>query len=143
MATGQRDYYDVLGVPKNADAAEMKKADRGTVRTEGRGQEPYMIHWMEGREYRTKISTLRGDYRDEKGIIRNRLRAWEVSDFKPRPEDLYQERLYGVLWARPKPNSTRDELEFRSVTEADLAREIVELQVRALATRLRGLAGLT
>ncbi len=28
MATGQRDYYDVLGVPRSADAQEMKKAYR-------------------------------------------------------------------------------------------------------------------
>jgi molecular chaperone DnaJ len=28
MATGQRDYYDVLGVPRSADAQELKKAYR-------------------------------------------------------------------------------------------------------------------
>ena len=28
MATGQRDYYEVLGVPRSADAQEMKKAYR-------------------------------------------------------------------------------------------------------------------
>src|SRR5688572_26809461 len=28
MATQQRDYYDVLGVPKGADAQELKKAYR-------------------------------------------------------------------------------------------------------------------
>ena len=35
----------------------------GTVRSDGRGQDPYLIHTVDGQEYRTKISTLRGDYR--------------------------------------------------------------------------------
>lgn len=119
-----RKRYDVL-LRTGATVEEMKVAERGTVRSDGRGQEPYMVHTVDGIEYRTKISTLRGDYRREDGSTGNRLRHWQVHDFKPRPDDIFQERLYGVLWARPRLNSVRDEVEFRSVTEADLERERV------------------
>ena len=50
----------------------------------------------------TKISTLRGDYRKADGTTGNRLRLWEKRDFKPRPDDIFQERLYCVQWMRPK-----------------------------------------
>ena len=55
------------------------------------------------------------------------LRLWEKGDFKPRPEDIFQERLYAILWMRPKKEGRGYEYQFRSVTEADLERErIVE-----------------
>ncbi len=105
----------------------MLSAAKGTVQSDGRGKDPYLIHTVNGTEYRTKISTLRGDYRKEDGSNGNRLRMWEKSDFKPHPDDILQERLYGVLWARPKKNGKRDEYEFRAVTAEDLERErIVE-----------------
>jgi len=102
---------------------EMASARRGTARQDGKGQDPYLYHVIGGKEYRTKISTIRGDYRTEKGETGNRLRFWEKEDFTPREGDIYQERLYAVLWSRPGRDGGREELEFRSVTEADLKRE--------------------
>ena len=81
---------------------ELEVATLGTVRTDGRGQDPYLIHTVDGIEYRTKISTLRGDYRKDDGRNDNRLRLWEKYDFKPRPDDIFQERLYCVQWMRPR-----------------------------------------
>ena len=118
--------YDIL-VHKGAPGAEMKAAEFGTVRSDGRGQDPYLIHTLNGNEYRTKISTLRGDYRKDDGTNSNRLRMWEKEDFKPRSDDIFQERLYAILWSRPCINGKRQDLEFRSVTSEDLLREhIVE-----------------
>ena len=71
---------------------QLTAAERGTVRSDGRGQEPYLIHTVHGQEYRTKISTLRGDYRAPDGATSNRLRQWEKHDFKPRDDDIFQER---------------------------------------------------
>lgn len=102
---------------------ELVDAEKGTVRTDGRGQDPYLIHTVAGVEYRTKISTLRGDYRKEDGSTGNRLRLWEKSDFRPRPHDIFQERLYCVHWMRPKPRGKLLDYEFRAVTEADRERE--------------------
>jgi putative DNA methylase len=100
---------------------ELSVADQGTVRTDG---EPFLVHSVAGNEYRTKISTLRGDFRNQDGITGSRLRAWEKLDFKPRPEDLFQERLYAIQWTRPSQQGKKGvENEFRSVTEEDLARE--------------------
>ena len=45
-----------------------------------------------------EIKTIRGDYRDADGNNRNRLRLWEKSDFVPRPDDIFQERLYCIQW---------------------------------------------
>ena len=49
------------------------------------------------------------------------------TDFKPRADDIYQERLYAVQWMRPKKRGKGFDYEFRSVTEDDIKRErIVE-----------------
>ena len=106
---------------------ELAKAARGTVRSDGRGQDAYLLHSIEGREVRIKIPTLRGDVRHADGSAGNRLRQWAKSDFKPRVDDTYQERLYAVLWARPKLRGKGLDHEFRAVTPPDMQRErIVE-----------------
>ena len=118
--------YDII-VRTGVTEKELVEAEKGTVRNDGRGQDPYMVHTVDGVEYRTKISTLRGDYRKDDGSTGNKLRLWEKGDFKPRPEDIFQERLYAILWMRPKKEGRGYEYQFRSVTEADLERErIVE-----------------
>jgi putative DNA methylase len=123
-ASGKR--YDV-SIRADVSERELNEAGQGTVRTDGRGQDPYMIHAVAGIEYRTKISTLRGDYRRPDGSNGNRLRLWEKSDFKPRSDDIYMERLYCVQWMRPKKKGKGYDYEFRAVTAADLQREqIVE-----------------
>lgn len=105
--------------------AEITAAVQGTVRSDGKGQESYLFHEVDGKEVRIKISTLRGDYRKEDGSNGNRLRQWEKYDFIPYPGDIFQERLYAVLWARPKPTGKSLDHKFRSVTSEDLKRERV------------------
>lgn len=106
---------------------ELAKATHGTVRSDGKGQDAYLYHVVDAKEIRTKISTLRGDYHKDDGGNGNRLRQWEKHDFKPLADDLYQERLYAVLWTRPKAKGKSLDHEFRSVKKEDLARErIVE-----------------
>jgi putative DNA methylase len=109
-------------VRSDVTAAEMAAAERGTVRSDGRGQDPYLIHEVAGVEHRTRISSLRGDHRQSDGTSANLLRRWEKHDFMPRPDDLYQERLYAIQWVRDD-GSARPEAVFRSVTVEDLARE--------------------
>ncbi len=122
----KRKRYDVT-IRGDVSAAELEAAEQGTVRSDGRGSDPYLIHTVDGKEYRTKISTLRGDYRKPDGTNGNRLRLWEQHDFKPCERDLFQERLYCVQWTRPKTSGKNFEYEFRAVTADDLERErIVE-----------------
>jgi putative DNA methylase len=113
--------YEIT-VKQNASVDELAVARKGTVRSDGKGHDPYMIHQVEGREYRTKISTLRGDFRNPSGGG-NKLRLWEKMDFKPRPDDIFQERLYAILWSRPKLGGRREEYEMRQVFESDIERE--------------------
>ena len=118
--------YDIK-VRVGVSTEEIAAATKGTVRSDGRGQDPYLCHTVRGTEYRTKISTLRGDYRSADGDNANRLRMWEKSDFKPRPDDIFQERLYAIHWMRRKPGKKTFDYEFRSVNKDDLERErIVE-----------------
>lgn len=71
---------------------------QGTLPRVGKGT---LVHSPDGiTAYRTRMSTIRGDYRDEQGNNRNRLRPWEKEDIVPRPEDILQERLYCVQWIR-------------------------------------------
>ena len=71
-----------------------------------------------------ELKTIRGDYRDTVGVNRNRLRLWEKSDFVPRPDDIWQERLYAIQWiTKDSLDKRRPETFFASVTDDDLARE--------------------
>lgn len=75
-----------------------------------------------------KLSVLRGDRkeivgRDEKGKhlkeTRNNLRPWESADWKPRPDDFYQERLYCIRWRNKKGKAVyREPKAFDLRTEA-------------------------
>jgi len=110
-----------IEVVTGASAAAMKTGEKGTVR------DGYLVYQLDGEIHRTAIKTLRGDYTKSDGTTGNRLRLWEKSDFKPRTNDIFQERLYCVQWTCSRYNKAKDKLEtwteFRSVTEADLKRE--------------------
>ena len=104
----------VSGVSKE----EVETASKGTV------QDGALVYELDGKTWRTPIKTLRGDYRDAEGNTGNRLRRWEKQDFKPRPDDIFQERLYAIQWiTRETLDKPRQETFFTSVTEADLERE--------------------
>lgn len=116
-----------IEIRSNVTEEELDYAEKGTVCAEGKGQDSYLVHTVDGVEYRTKISTLRGDYRQEDKTNANQLRMWEKQDFKPRPDDIFQERLYCIQWMRPKKKGKGDDYDFRSITSEDLGREkIVE-----------------
>jgi putative DNA methylase len=102
---------------------EMESAETGTVGREGRFGEAYLMHKVDGIHYKTKISTLRGDYQKHDGTIGNRLRLWVKLDFMPKPDDLLQERLYCIQWMRPRQKGKGEEYQFRSVTPEDIQRE--------------------
>ena len=112
-----------ISVRSDVSKAALDAAESGTVGREGRFGEAFLVHEVDGKQYKTNITTLRGDVREADGSIVNNLRLWEKDDFAPRPDDLLQERLYCVQWMRPKPGTKLFEYEFRTVTEADLERE--------------------
>lgn len=113
--------YDIK-IRNRVTDEELQTATAGTVRTDGRGQDPYLIHTIDGQDYKTKISTLRGDYTTPDGETKNRLRMWEKIDFIPRKDDIYQERLYAIQWVKDGGGRSNG-YEFREVTKDDLARE--------------------
>ena len=118
--------YDIK-VRSGVSSEEMASAATGTLRSDGRGQDPYLFHTVDGRDYQTKISTLRGDYRAKDGSIGNALRLWKKSDYKPRPKDIFQERLYAIHWMKPKKTGKKFDYKFTEISQDDLQRErIVE-----------------
>ncbi len=98
--------------------AEMSVAEKGTL------QDGDMVYTLDGKTYRTSIKTLRGDSRQGDGTTTNRLRRWEKHDFKPLPDDIFQERLYAIQWiSKETLNAGRQDTWFAAPTDADLKRE--------------------
>jgi putative DNA methylase len=114
--------YDIA-IRTGVSEAEMEAAEAGTIGREGKYGGAYLMHQVHGVNFKTKISTLRGDYQKPDGTVGNRLRLWNKLDFMPHPDDLLQERLYCIQWMRPKKKGKGYEYEFRTVTEDDLQRE--------------------
>lgn len=107
-----------IEVASGVSGAELAAADKGTV------QDGDMIYTLDAKTYRTPIKTLRGDYRSADGSTGNRLRRWEKSDFKPRRDDIFQERLYAIHWiAKDSVTKSRQETWFAAPTDDDLKRE--------------------
>ena len=118
--------YDIV-IRSGVTQKELAEAKVGTIGRESRFSDAYLLHQINGKSYKTKISTIRGDYENHDGTIGNRLRLWERHDFKPHPDDIFQERLYCVQWMRSKKRGRGLDYEFRTVTNDDLVREqIVE-----------------
>ena len=114
--------YDIL-IRSNATDDQMRDAEEGTIRREGKYGEAFMFHRVSGVDYKTKISTLRGDYERSDGTIANRVRQREKSDCVPKGDDLLGERLYCIQWMRNADVDTGDAYEFRAVTVEDQERE--------------------
>lgn len=107
-----------IDVISGASEAEMKTAGKGTV------QSGALIYQLGDRTYHTPIKTLRGDYRDADKKTSNRLRRWDIGDFKPRTEDVFQERLYAIQWIEKATlRESRPKTFYASVSEDDLRRE--------------------
>ena len=126
-ATNKR--FDIK-VVTGASAADIAAAGKGTV------QDGDMVYTLNGRTYRSPIKTLRGDFRSTDGNTGNRLRRWEKDEFQPRPDDIFQERLYAIQWITKKTiDASRQVTYFSTVTEVDRARErkVEELVAENLA----------
>ncbi|MCA9900784.1 MAG: DUF1156 domain-containing protein, partial [Anaerolineales bacterium] len=114
--------YDIR-IRSGVTKKELAAAEAGTIGRESRFGDAYLIHQVNGVPYKTKISTLRGDYQKSDGTTSNRVRRWGKHDFKPQPDDIFQERLYCIQWIRPKKVGRGFDYEFRSVTLEDIKRE--------------------
>ena len=105
---------------------DLAAAEKGTVRRDGRGQDPYLIHTVDGASiaprFRRCAVTTESRRLDWQSLGFGRRR-----DFKPRPTTSSRNGSTAIQWMRPKKKGKGDDYEFRSVTEDDLKRErIVE-----------------
>lgn len=108
--------YDIKVISTTSNK-ELDSAKKGTISS---GE---LVHSPDGlTEYRVKIKTIRGDYR-ENNENKSKLRMWEKSDFIPRSDDIYQERLYCIQWMKKKPGKSNYFIEYRTVTDTDEERE--------------------
>ena len=108
--------YEII-IKENASREEIEVAKLGTI------QEGYLVHSPEaGLQHRTRISTLRGDRKDDRGSF-NGLRLWERSDFTPREDDVYQERIYAIHWVKNDENGRTLESKITGIDDDDLERE--------------------
>ena len=107
-----------IEIVAGADEAELAKAAKGTT------EDGDLVYELDGETYRTRLKTIRGDYRLADKSTGNMLRPWEKHDFVPRPEDIYQERLYCIQWiTQATIEKGRPETFFAPVNEADIERE--------------------
>ena len=113
----EQQRFDIK-IVSGVSSEEMKLAEIGTV------QNGCLTYSLNGKNYSTPIKTLRGDYKDIDGNNQNRLRRWEKHEFKPRPDDTFQERLYCIQWfTADSLDKNQRKAFFAGVSEEDLDRE--------------------
>lgn len=111
--------YDIE-IEMGVSADEMAEAAKGTVR-KGR-----LVHPVLDDPIGASIKEIRGDHKGPNGDNRNKLRLWEKHDFRPRPDDIFQERLYAIQWMSGedlRAGKANPRTWFAAPTAADLDRE--------------------
>ena len=111
--------YDIV-IEEDASSETIARARRGTVR-ESRLYCPHCGPDASG----TPIAAVRGDNRSAEGSEYG-LRLWENDDIAPRPDDVFQERLYCIRWTYLVTNRQGNEERVRYYAApgvADLERE--------------------
>lgn len=127
LAPDERNKRYEIEIHSDVSAEDMAEAAKGTVR------DSRLVHPANSEVTGVEIRTIRGDHQDETGANQNRLRGWELSDFTPRADDIYQERLYCIQWITSDTvGKTREETFFAAAMADDLERERVAIDnVRA------------
>jgi len=111
------DRYDI-GIFSNVSSADMKAAEtNGTVKSTGLS--------CPNCGKTTPIAVLRGDRRNENGNSVYGLRRWEKHEFVPRPDDVYQDRLYAIRYEHEftKNGKKKTERYYRAPNERDMQNE--------------------
>lgn len=110
--------YDII-VRSRVSDEEMERAKAGTFRNR------CLVHAVDKEILTTRLTLLRGDFTDSKGVRKNKLRQWQLGDFTPREDDIYGERLYAIQWQLPQDETApkSGQTEFCGVTPDDEARE--------------------
>ncbi len=84
----------------------------------------------------TPIIAVRKDRQNQDGTIQYGLRPWEVHEFMPRPDDIFQDRLYCIRYEREyvdEKGKAKTERYYTAPTKDDLDRE--ERVIQLLAER--------
>jgi putative DNA methylase len=114
--------FDII-IKSEASKEELKEAKNGTVKNSA-------LHCPHC-NMSTPITMIRGDRRTENGTEYG-LRLWENDDLIPRPDDVFQERLYFVRWVETYTDDKGKEQRNRyylAPDPEDLAREKKILQL--------------
>lgn len=109
-----------IEIISNVSETELNAASEGTV------QNGRLYHPVLDDKLGVSIKEIRGDYKEADGQNRNKLRLWNKSDFAPRSDDIWQERLYCIQWLNGKDlaaGKANARSWFAAPTEADLQRE--------------------
>ncbi len=124
----EKNGYDIE-IKSNASKTEMEQAEKmATIKDNSL----YCPHCKNS----TPITAIRKDRKLENGTVQYGLRRWEVHEFLPRPDDVFQERLYCVRYEREykdEKGNGKTERYYTTPTKEDLEREYKV--VRLLAER--------
>lgn len=118
-----------IEIKSNATKEEMKQAEKMATIRNNNLVCPHC-------RMSTPITTIRKDRRNEDGTIEYGLRKWEAHEFIPRPDDVFQERLYCIRYERKyidENGKVKTERYYTAPTKEDLERE--EKVVRLLEER--------
>lgn len=90
--------YDI-DIIQNATTSQIEEADRLATIKEG-------DFWCPKCKNTTPIAVLRRDDVDASGNTVFGLRRWEANEFVPRPDDVFQERLYAIKYLEKNNRKT-------------------------------------